>query len=132
MSSTYRVLCLSHDPAIIVHDPGYSRPESAEEAIRTGIAGHEACDLAIGRYSYPLVEFGCPASRDQQRKLRCTHGSAVWIESDWLRLLTAAYQSSDSSVRKVVEEGHHHCLPWDRLRRLRAELCITVKEEASA
>ena len=51
MSSTYYVLCLSHDPAITVNDSGYSSPEAAEEAIRDRASGHEACDLMIGRYS---------------------------------------------------------------------------------
>ena len=55
MSSTYRVLCLSHDPAIVAADD-YQRPETAEAAITEGIAEHAGCDLVIGRYSYPLVE----------------------------------------------------------------------------
>jgi hypothetical protein len=56
VSSTYRVLCLSHDPAIVAADD-FQRPEQAEEAIRDGMTnGHEHCDLMIGRYSYPLVD----------------------------------------------------------------------------
>ncbi|MFJ4682023.1 hypothetical protein [Streptomyces sp. NPDC088789] len=92
MSSNYSVLCLSHDPAIIVHDPGFNRPQQAEAAIRDGIAGHEHCNLVIGRYSYPLIELGCPRSADLPRDLRpavvrCYHGSTEWIDKDWLLLL---------------------------------------------
>ncbi|NUS26083.1 MAG: hypothetical protein HOV92_17925 [Streptomyces sp.] len=133
MSSTYYILCLSHDPAITVNDPGYNRPEEAEEAIRDRPSGHEHCDLMIGRYSYPLVELGCPASRDQPRHLHPgVHGSTKWVDKDWLLLLAAAYQSTDPTMREAIKAGHHHCLPWDRLRRLRVELDITVKEDRDA
>ena len=137
MSSTYSILCLSHDPAIIVHDPGYNRPEQAEAAIHDGINGHETCDLMIGRFSYPLVEVGCPRSADQPESLRpgvlrCYHGGTKWAEKEWLILLAAAYQSDDQAVRKAVKAGSHSCLPWERLRRLRVELGITLKEDADA
>jgi hypothetical protein len=137
VSSNYSVLCLSHDPAIIVHDPGFNRPEQAEAAIRAGIQGHEECDLAIGRYSYPLVELGCPTSRHQPDSrrpgaLRCYHGNTQWTDKEWLLLLAAAYQSTDPAVREAAKEGYHHCLPWERLRRLRVELGITVKEPPDA
>lgn len=129
MSSNYRVLCLSHDPAIIARDHDFNRPEQAEAAIRDGIEGHEHCDLAIGRYSYPLVEFGCPATRDQSTKPRCIHSITMWTEKGWLLLLAAAYQSDDPEVRQAAADGRHHCLPWERLQRLRVELDITVKEQ---
>lgn len=130
MSSSYYILCLSHDPAITVNDPGYNRPEAAEEAIRDRPAGHEHCDLMIGRYSYPLVELGCPPSRDQRTKLGCCHGITVWTDKKWLLLLAAAYQSSDPAVQQAVKDGRHPCLPWERLQRLRVELDIEVKEPA--
>ncbi|MEU8756243.1 hypothetical protein AB0C88_37725 [Streptomyces chartreusis] len=129
MSSTYSVLCLSHDPAIIVHDPGYNRPEQAEAAVRDGVTGHEHCDLMIGRYSYPLVELGCPATRDQPAQLRCCHSGTSWTDKDWLLLLTAAYQSTDPTVLEAIKAGYHGCLPWERLSRLRIELGVTLKEQ---
>ena len=132
MSSTYYVLCLSHDPAITVNDPGYNRPEDAEEAIRDRPTGHEHCDLMIGRYSYPLVELGCPPSRDQPTQLGCTHGGTTWTDAKWLRLLAAAYQTADPAVQKTVGDGRHWCLPWERLRRLRVELGIEMKERPGA
>ncbi|MEU5974380.1 hypothetical protein [Streptomyces sp. NPDC047315] len=117
MSSTYRILCLSHDPAITISG-SYHQPEDAEDAIRDQIPEHANCDLAIGRYSYPLIELGCPPSKDRPPRL-CTHGSTVWIDSDWLRLLAAAHTSADTTVQQAAK---HRCMPWHRLRRLREEL----------
>lgn len=126
MSSTYRILCLTHDPAIIIDTPDdWNRPEPAEEAIQAGLAEHPHCDLVIGRYSYPLVELGCPATRDQPANLPCCHGSTQWTGKDWLLLLAAAYQSDDPAVRQAVKDGGHYCLPPERLNRLRHELGIT-------
>ncbi|MFD9903908.1 hypothetical protein [Streptomyces sp. NPDC059063] len=128
MSSTYYILCLSHDPAITVDDD-YNGPEEAEAAVRDRPNGHESCDLMIGRYSYPLVELGCPASRDQPARRSCCHARTKWTDKDWLLLLAAAYQSDDPVVQQAIKEGYHGCLPWERLRRLRGELGITVREE---
>lgn len=132
MSSNYVVFCLSHDPALIALDASYHRPESAEEAIRQGINGHAECDLVIGRFSGGLSEVGCPASRDQPANLRCTHGSTEWTDVEWLTLLGAAYQSSDPGMLDVVKAGHHWCLPWERLRRLRTELGFTLAPAPAA
>lgn len=121
MSSAYRVLCLSHDPAIVASDPGYHRREQAEEAIRVGVEEHRDCDLLIGRFSYPLVEVGCPP------RPSCHHGGTEWVDSDWLRLLAAAYQSQDEAVRAATRQSEFRCWSWERLRRLRDELGITVK-----
>ena len=138
MSSTYRILCLSHDPATIIETPDWNRPEQAEAAIQAGIDGHPACDLAIGRYSYPLVELGCPSTLGRRTPPRpngitCCHGSTVWVDRDWLWVLAAAYQSSDPSVVAAVERGHQRqCLPWERLKRLRNELDFAVKEQPGA
>ncbi|MFF7335434.1 hypothetical protein [Streptomyces sp. NPDC008150] len=125
MSSTYRILCLSHDPAVATETPDtpeYHRPEQAEDAIHNGIEGHTTCDLAIGRYSYPLVELGCPPSRDQPADLPCCHGTTIWTDTKWLILLAAAYQSDEPAIQQALSAGHHGCHPWERLQRLRNEL----------
>lgn len=130
MSSTYRVLCLSHQPALCLDEPTYSRPEAAETALRNGIEGHAHCDLVIGRYSAALVEIGCPSSRDQGiRQTGCRHSSTEWTDWEWLWLLAAAYQSTDEDVRDAVRRGRHHCYPWKRLARLSAEFGFAVKEQ---
>jgi hypothetical protein len=128
VSSTYRILCLSHDPALVIDTPDWNRPEPAEAAIRDGIDGHRACDLMIGRYSYPLVGLGCPPSRDQPATMPCCHGITMWTDKDWLLLLAASYQSDDPDMRKAIERGSHQCLPWERLRRLRVELDVELRE----
>lgn len=125
MSSSYYILCLSHDPAIQLAD--YNRPELAVEAVAAGVDGHPHCDLAIGRYSYPLVEVGCPASRDQPAKLRCCHSGPKWVDTDWLRLLAAGYQTTDPLVEATVKRVSALCWPWRRLQRLHVELGIDLR-----
>lgn len=123
MSSTYRILCLSHDPATEWGE--YSTPEAAEAAIADGLPEHPHCHLMIGRYSYPLVELGCPPSRHQPAKLSCHHGGTEWTDSEWLRLLAAAYRSSDPAVQQAAKDGRHWCLPPAVLARLGAQLGIS-------
>lgn len=131
MSSTYSVLCLSHDPAITAAYDCGSR-ERAEEAVREGIDGHEHCDLLIGRFSYPLIEAGCPHSKDQPADLRCIHHGTAWADADVLRLLWAAYESEDAAVQKAAKAPEFRCWPPARLRRLRDELGISGTETPAA
>lgn len=125
MSSTYRILCLSHDPALVEGE--YASTTEAEAAVAAGVEGHQRCDLLIGRYSYPLVEVGCPASKYQPADLHCCHGGTVWADAHWLLLAAAAYQSSDAEVTAAVARLGRRCWPWERLRRLREELGFTVR-----
>lgn len=120
MSSTYRILCLSHDPATAEGE--YVTAEEALTAIAEGLPTHPNCDLMVGRYSYPLVEVGCPPTKHQPANLACVHGGTAWTGSAWLRLLLAALQSSDLDVLAVATGGRHTCFPWERLHRLRGEL----------
>ncbi|MFD5697482.1 hypothetical protein [Streptomyces lasiicapitis] len=129
MSSAYRILCLSHDPATAHGE--YRTPEDALDAIASTLEGHPNCDLLIGRFSYPLVEAGCPPSKYRPGGSRCVHGGTVWADADVLRLLAAGYQSQDEVVREATRRFEARCWPRERLRRLREELGITVKESAS-
>jgi hypothetical protein len=131
VSSTYSVLCLSHNPSITAaYDCG--SPERAAQAIAEGIDGHEHCDLLIGRYSYPLVEAGCPDSREQPAKLRCVHGGIQWVRAEWLRLLDAAYRSPDEAVKDAAKVFESRCWSPERLSRLREELGIEAREPTAA
>ena len=130
MSSTYRILCLSHDPATTHGE--YTTPEDAEHAISGGLEGHPNCDLAIGCYSYPLVEVGCPPSGGQPATLGCNHGVTRWMDGDWLIVLTVAYESTDPAIRKAAKASGHSCWPWERLRRLRAEFGLAVAVSESS
>lgn len=129
MSSTYRILCLSHNPALII-DGEWHRPAGAEEALAAGVEGHPHCDLIIGAFSYPLVEVGCPATRHQPAKLPCCHGGTSWVDRDWLRVLSAGYQTTDPFVEAAVKQAYTTCWPQERLMRLREELDLQMREAA--
>ncbi|MEV0382348.1 hypothetical protein [Nonomuraea sp. NPDC050643] len=137
MSSIYRILCLSHDPAITA-DAEYSRPEPAIAAIGSGIDGHADCDLLIGRYSYPLIEVGCPPNTGAQRtgQHRCyPHSVTEWVDVAWLRILAAVYRIGDEQTAMLAVESslnHSALRHWsrERLRRLRDELGIDANEPA--
>ncbi|MEU4224334.1 hypothetical protein AB0F17_08575 [Nonomuraea sp. NPDC026600] len=132
MSSIYRILCLSHDPAITV-EAEYDRPETAAAAITAGVDGHARCDLLIGRYSYPLIEVGCPPTTGPQRigQHRCyPHSAPEWVDVAWLRILAAVHQSGTERMRALARESRLGCWSWERLRRLRDELSIDLSELA--
>jgi hypothetical protein len=120
VSSTYLVLCLSHDPVITASE--HQRSEHAEQAIRDGIDGHHGCDLMIGRYSYPLVELGCPGNAQAQQRSCYLHAGTRWVDAEWLRLLAAAQQHPTGQPGQVAGSGNFRCWTPERLRRLRLEL----------
>jgi len=104
VSSTYRAICLGHDPAIEL-DPEWNDPETALAAVtdRTGpLETHQKCDLLIGRYSSPIVELGCPAGA-MHPGLWHPH-RAEWIDAGWLRLVIAAVKTDDPRTLKAAGE----------------------------
>lgn len=121
MSSTYRILCLSHDPAIVLEEPefhsGAAGHAGAEAAVAAGIDGHTDCDLLIGRYSSPLIEVGCPRHGDTPH----LHG-ANWLDIDWLRLLALAYRHPEGTPERQAADQVRACWSAERLHRLRNEL----------
>lgn len=128
MSSTYRILCLSHDPAILLDEgqefhSGSGGRERAEAAVLDGIKGHEGCDLAIGRYSYPLVEVGCPNRANHPGGFH-PHGTQ-WTDAEWLALLLVSSSANpDPQMKKAVARAQRNvgCWTFERLNRLRFEL----------
>jgi hypothetical protein len=137
VSSTYRVLCLAHEPALTLA-PEWSRPEDAEMAVAkptedNGLAEHADCDLLIGRYSYPLIEVGCPASK---KGLPASHypyhpHDTEWMDIAWLRLLWMArdYLANDEDpyLRMAVDKAPG-CWSAQRLTRLAPELRLELLE----
>ena len=131
MSSVYRVLCLSHDPATIAGE--YDRPEAAADAITEGVDDHPRCDLLIGRYSYPLIEVGCPPFTGDVRagQHRCyPHSVTEWADVAWLRILAAVHEFGDERMQALA--GETQLVHWsrERLRRLREQLGIDLPEFA--
>jgi hypothetical protein len=140
MSSTYRAICLSHDPAIEIYDDdGYdgltwSDRETGLGALarRTGpLTAHKDCDLVLGAYSYPLWQITCPANshREPGRYPRigapCWHNNDQAIQVDWLRLMIAAIVEPTPATRAVLEPRLiDSCWPKQRVMRLRSLLGV--------
>lgn len=135
MSSDYRLLCLSHDPALCV-GPDYewnNQPDTALAAaadpVRRREYGHPNCDLVVGAFSYPLVEVGCPALPLSPTELRHTEGDRVlhggwhrqptWTDAFWLRLLALADRIAPwPPLQEVLGRQRPLCWPPQRLARL--------------
>lgn len=132
MSSVYRILCVSHDPALVLK-PEYqsgrdgrtlaahaaAHPDEYEE-----LAAHANCDLLVGRYSYPLVEVGCPAPpKDKTPSHYPYHPHACkWVDAKWLRLLLHAKQQDGETPLGKAAADVDGCWSASRLDRLRHEL----------
>ena len=128
MSSTYHLLCLSHDPAIIIGGEFSLRGIETAARDHEALHGHQGCDIMAGRYSYPLIEAGC-FGRQMTGPTGCrsVHSGLLWADADWLRLLAAAIRAPAGSVHlDVVDPFTSRCWTLDRLRRLHAELGIAA------
>lgn len=118
MSSIYRVICLSHDPAIVLHDREPSSHVEAADFREEMLAGdHASCDLVVGRYSYPMIEVTCfETSRHVHREPK------VW-DSSVLALASAARTAGGL----LMLLGQKVCAPcWSSPTRL-----VTLRNELS-
>jgi hypothetical protein len=102
VSSDYHVLCMNHDPAIMVAEE-WHRPADALAAVKDReiggpLAEHAHCDLLVGRYSAALVEVCCPGGNHATGRKRM-HINEQWIDVDWLRLLYQAHRFVRSRAR---------------------------------
>lgn len=122
MSSTFYVLCVSHDPAILSTE--HRTGGDAAETIKTGSDLHPGCDLVIEEVSGGPVEIGCPPADSRGSGSRCYHQDVRWTDVEWLRLLSRAYTSTDPKVVEAVRRGRFTCWPQERLHRLRGSLGI--------
>jgi hypothetical protein len=57
VSSTYKPICLSHTPPLVIDEELSQRPDPLALKKPTG---HGGCDIAIGRFSYPIIEVWLP------------------------------------------------------------------------
>lgn len=117
MSSIYRILCLSRDPAIDASPHDVNNHDEAL-AMLTSLEGHPHCDLVIGRYSYPLIEVTCPPSSDRGH----VHSVPVSIDTPWLRLLLAAGAAAPDPALTLAIKGLPRCWSSERVMRLAHEL----------
>lgn len=121
MSSTYEIICLSHDPALAASGEWSSSAE-ALAAIAEGIAEHPSCELVVGRYSSPLVSVCCPRQKPDDPNRPLHHGyhphSDDWVDANWLRLAVLAGPEMSKAARLPG------CWDYERARRLRLELGV--------
>ena len=120
MSSTYRLLCMSHDPAVQFGNDGRKSADAEDmlAEVRDDTSDpHHKCDILFGRYSYPLIQVGCPGTR--------LHRETHWIDAQWLRLALADVEALNgllpvqtTPLGKILGG----CWTRDRLLRLRKEL----------
>lgn len=130
MSSTYRLLCLAHDPALII-DREWNRPDDATAAaqnIATTAPEHAKCDLLIGRWSGALIEVGCPPRADgRATHHQSWHRNTIWTETSWLRLALIA-SSTDRASRAELAQINGRCWSATRLYRLRTLLDLNPED----
>lgn len=123
MSSAYRLLCLSHDPALAFSvDLMLVDVDAITHRDDSVLDVHHGCDVVAGRFSYPLVEVACLGRRLlPQGGCKGLHANPAWVDSDWLRLLLAAAPHVDDAVLFPFVT---RCWPLDRLSRLRVQLGV--------
>lgn len=117
MSSSYYILCMSHEPAIIVQDHHNSRRE-ADAAIAVGYETHPGCDFLIMRVSGAPVEFICTGQTEA-----CRHDYAEEVGADWLRILRYFQPTEDLEyLAKIRQRPTLRHWTDKRLERLAAHL----------
>jgi hypothetical protein len=118
VSSDYQIICLSHDPAIIV-EQDYTNAEQALNDAGDHYA-HPDCDLIVGKWSGGLVELCCPGM-PEGRKIRdhtWLHSGDQWVKAAWLRLALLAGAATTEAARIPG------CWTYLRLHKLRYILGI--------
>ena len=83
MSSSYRRVCLTHEPPLWLREDDYHPSEPPEQP-----EGHEGCVIGIGRWSGGLVEVWLPAPWSEiDRKAPgqpWVHHAGRWYDITWL------------------------------------------------
>lgn len=96
MSPSYFILCLSHDPAIILDpqlfDVSKALDAATAPADHIGIAHHATCDLLLGTWNNGLISITCPP-RPHPREDGC-HRLPIAVGVEWLQLLAAACETA--------------------------------------
>jgi hypothetical protein len=114
MSSSYYLLCLSHDPAFRIMEID---PKSEISSYDDLPELHPNCDLLTVRVSGAPIEFGC-LGRLVTGSCR-GHEEANWVKADWLRILAIAQDARAEEVRRIRERPDLRCWDFGRIYRLR-------------
>lgn len=127
---------MSHDPGMELMSHEWQSGNDGRVGVMDALArighgefpeldAHTKCDLLVGRYSYPIVEVGCPPSHPaRQLSTPCRHNTPYWVESQWLRLLWSSHvEMAPGSpalpvLAKAVERFQHTCWTHQRMERL--------------
>lgn len=129
MSSSFRPICLNHDPAILIGVDGFPDYDNVAEALAAGWAEHPRCLVIIGQWSGGLVELICPGSernspaeglRHRQSQHPAVHLYDREVEPVWLRYLAM----SGEIVRSAA--GSTGCWTYDTAVKLKPILCIAT------
>lgn len=119
MSSTYRVICASHTPALEILAPDWTSPGDVVYAAfnrEAELPEHVGCLLYVGEYSYPLVEVACAGGPDSG----CSHLNVEWQDVDALRLVLYGLDAAKNSpLREAARSLARGCWSPDRLALLR-------------
>lgn len=95
MSSSYDVICLSHDPGIRVTGDldavSVDRNGDLPQTLTQVREEHPHCDLAVTRESGAVVAVGCIDPGDHG------HASPHWVDMDVLRLIHQARRVADAN-----------------------------------
>jgi hypothetical protein len=133
VSSNYHLICLGHDPALVIgsefgHDEITRLTSRDHEALDT----HQHCDIMAGRWSGALVEVGCYGiTLGDRRGCKGYHRGVTWTDKDWLHLLHAATTPPNRVDDDTLRSFTSQCWPLDRLRRLRYHLGLPLDDDAA-
>jgi hypothetical protein len=130
VSSTYSILCLSHDPAVDAAEP--QGVEQASDMAAAGFDGHPTCDLLVARYSGGLIELGCVGMPDPPGGRRAHpgwHRDIIWAEAGLLRVAAAVIETEGDGHADVLTKALKRmpmCWTIERLHRLRNVLEVAL------
>jgi hypothetical protein len=124
MSSTYRLICMAHDPAIVIDRDHPTLTDALAALLSDEITeAHPHCLLLIGRWSGGLIEVTCADLR------HADHRGHRTVDAAFLRVVLAAYQAVESVADPDGLLGALNRLPtcWgaERIRPLRYELGVS-------
>jgi hypothetical protein len=115
MSSSYYILCMSHDPATVVSES--STEQTAIELVGEGFETHPSCDFLVMRVSGAPVEFTCTGDT-----AACLHSHEQTADADWLRVMQKLEELASAETEIMRRRHTLKCWSKERMHRLRSRL----------